>query len=38
MSSPLGIGIIGLGVMGRTHIKAYHAANARGLTARAAQT
>ncbi len=34
MSSPLGVGIIGLGVMGRTHIKAYHAANARGLPCR----
>jgi len=31
---PLGIGIIGLGVMGRTHLKAYNAAAARGLPCR----
>jgi predicted dehydrogenase len=28
---PLGVGVIGLGVMGRTHIKAYQAAAAKGL-------
>ncbi len=29
-----GVGVIGLGVMGKTHIKAYHAAAARGLPCR----
>lgn len=34
MTSPLGVAVIGLGVMGRTHLKAYHAAASAGLPCR----
>jgi predicted dehydrogenase len=32
--APIGVGVIGLGVMGRTHVMAYRAADAAGLTNR----